>query len=406
MQFIYITPLFLYFPRFLTSIETQPLLVTLVAVFGLVFGRNRRAALAFVGLGCVLMFWIAVRIGLGGTFSSSIGLIQILIGPLILLGLLALRAPPPSRRLIAGVTIYFVVCAALEILSPVAYYNIASTILSRANVSDGHRGISLLTPEPTYAAISVFYFLMLAWWSGKYWGFRIRWIEPILVFCLMATGSTYVILLLLALACVHWPRQMFLLTIITFISVPLIGVSALGNDDSIRAVVAISRIISIDFSDFLPAISMADSSVGSRLVTNAASFLTIVHSPLGLGLNCEALPKALDAAGYEFAFQNEALIAALENGCLKPQSYTATVVIGLGALSLVFFPLLITLILGARGTVRRRFWTAPLVLAGVMLVVQAQLSSPIPWFLIFLGLNSDLIRQKIQPISERVIQDK
>jgi len=400
MCFIYITPLFLYFPRFLPSIETQPLLVTLVAILGLVFGRNRRAALAFAGLACVLMFWITVRIGLNGTFSSSIGLIQILIGPLVLFGVLGLRAPPPSRRVMAAVTIYFVLCAAVEILAPGAYDALASTLLSRASVADGHRGISLLTPEPTYAAISVIYFLMLAWWSGKHWGFRFRWIEPVLAFCLIATGSTYVGLLLLALACVRWPRLMVLAATATVIVVPLIGVGALGNDDSIRAVVAISRLLSTDFSDFLPAISIADSSIGSRLATNTASFFTILNSPLGLGLSCEAVPQALDAAGFDFAFNNEVLIDVLQDGCLKPQSYLATVGIGLGALSLVFLPLLITLIRSALGTVRRPFWASPLVLASVMLVVQGQLSSPIPWILIFLALTGYPSHKKQRPSSQ------
>jgi hypothetical protein len=354
------------------------------------------------------MFWISISIGLNGTLSSSIGLIQILIGPLILFGALGLRAPPPSRRVMAGITIFFVLCAAFEILAPGAYYALASTLLSRASVADGHRGISLLTPEPTYAAISVIYFLMLAWWSGKHWGFRFRWIEPVLAFCLIATGSTYVGLLLFVLACVRWPRRMVLVTTATVIVVPLIGVGALSNDDSIRAVVAVSRLLSTDFSDFLPAISIADSSLGSRLATNTASFLTLLHSPLGLGLGCEAVPKALEAAGFDFAFDNAVLIHLLEDGCVKPQSYAATVGIGLGALSLVFLPLLIALIRSAHGAVRRPLWASPLVLAGVMLVVQGQLSSPIPWILIFLALTGYPDHPKHSPstqsTSERELQ--
>lgn len=201
---------------------------------------------------------------------------------------------------------------------------------------------------------------------------------------------------------------MVLVTIATVIVVPLIGVGALGNDDSIRAVVAVSRLLSTDFSDFLPAISIADSSLGSRLATNTASFLTLLHSPLGLGLSCEAVPKALDAAGFDFALNNPVLIGVLQDGCLKPQSYAATVGIGLGALSLVFLPLLIALIRSALGAVRRPFWASPLVLAGVILVVQGQLTSPIPWILIYLALTGYPNRPKHSPstqsTSERVLQ--
>jgi len=404
MQLIYITPLFLYFPRFLPSVETQPILATLVAFLGFVFCRNRRCVLAFAVLACVLMFWITVRIGFTGNFSGSIGLIQILIGPLVLFSALGLRAAPPSRGVIAAVTIYFVLFFAIEVLLPDAYYTVASALLSRANVSDGHRGISLLTPEPTYAAISVIYFLMLALWSGKHWGFRFRWIEPSLAMCLIATGSTYVGLLLFALASVHWPRIMLFVTSTVVIVVPFISLIALGNDDSIRAVVAVSRLLSTDFGDFLPAISIADSSIGSRLITNTASFLTLVHSPLGLGLDCETVPKAFNAAGFDFAFNNSVLSEVIKDGCLKPQSYSATVLIGLGALSLIFLPLLIVLIRSAHCNVRRSFWASPLVLAGVMLVVQGQLSSPIPWLLIYLALTGYPDNPNTQSKRERVIQ--
>lgn len=387
MSFIYLVPLFLYFPRFLPTVETQPLLATGVALCGLLFGRNRRAALGFVGLAWVLMFWITIKIGLDGTFSSALGLIQILIGPLALFGALGLQAPPPSRRVMASVTIYFVLCATIEILAPGAYHALASSVLSRASVADGHRGISLLTPEPTYAAITVIYFLMLAWWSGKHWGFRFHWIEPALVLCLLATGSTYVGLLLLALAYIRWPRMMVLSTAAAGLIVSLIGVGALGNDESIRAVVAVSRLLAADFSDFLPSISIVDSSLGSRLTTNAASFLTLLHSPLGLGLNCDAVPEAFVAAGFDFAFNNVVLSEVIEDGCLKPQSYAATIALGLGALSIIFVPLLVALINCTRSPVRRSIWAAPLALAVVMLVVQGQLTNPIPWMLIFLALT-------------------
>lgn len=387
MSFVYLTPLFLYFPRFLQGVETQPLLATAVALLGLLLGRERRAALGFVGLAWATLCWIVIKIALDDTFGNALGLIQILIGPLMLFGTLALKAPPPSRKLMAGVTIYFGLSAAFEIVASGAYGALASALLSRASVADGHRGVSLFTPEPTYAVISVMYFLMLAWWSGKHWGFRYRWVEPVLALCLLSTGSTYVGLLVLALAYVRWPRLMVLGTAAVVAAVPLVGFVALDNDESIRAVVAISRLLSSDFSDFLPSISVIDSSMGSRLTTNVASFLTPLYSPLGLGLECAAVPKAFDAAGFDFAFSNAVLSAVMDEGCLKPQSYAATVTLGLGALALVFLILLVAMSSYARGRARRALWVSPLALAIVMLVVQGQLTNPIPWMLIFLAFS-------------------
>ncbi len=388
IAFIYLAPLFLYFPRFLPGVETQPLLMTGVALLGLLLGRNFRAALGFAGLALAMLCWIVIKIAVDGAFGNALGLIQILIGPLTLFGALALKAPAPSRKLMAGVAIYFLLSAAFEILASGAYEAVASALLSRASVFDGHRGVSLFTPEPTYATISVMYFLVLAWWSGKHWGFRYGWIEPALALCLILTGSTYVGLLLLALAYVRWPRLMILGMVATVVVVPSIGYVALDNDESIRAVVAISRLLSAEFIDFLPSISVIDSSLGSRLTTNAASFLTPLHSPLGLGLSCSAVPSAFDAAGFDFAFRNTVLTAVIDEGCLKPQSYVASVALGLGVLSLVFVPLLAGLTIHARGRERYTIWSPPLALAIVMLVVQGQLSNPIPWMLIYFALSS------------------
>ena len=361
------------------------MLILVVAMFGLL-GRNRRPAFAFAGLTCVLLLWIAIRIVFGANLNGSIGLIQILVGPLFLFGALGFRAPPPSRSVMAGVTIYFLLCAAIEILAPSVYQYLASSMMSRASVTDGHRGISLLTPEPTYAAISAIYFLLLAWWSGKHFGFRFRWIEPALMFCFIGTGTTYIAVMLLALACVCWPRLMVLVIASTVILSPRIGLVALGSDESVRAVVAVARLLSTDFNNFLPAISLADCSIGSRLVTNAASYLTLIHSPLGLGLDCEAVPKAFDAAGFDFAFENEVLMEVLKYGCLKPQCYAATVGIGLGIWSLAFLSLLIISANYSLGLVRHSVWAAPLAIALVLLFVQGQLTSPIPWLLVFFSL--------------------
>jgi len=357
------------------------------ALVGMVFGQNRRAVSAFSVLGVMLSLWVIIILALGVAVDGAIGLLQILAGPLILFGALALQAPPPSRKLMACIAVYLLICALVEMFAPAVYSTLASALLDRFSVFDGHRGVSLLTPEPTYAAISCVYFLMLAWWSGKCWGFRLRWVEPVFILCLLATGSSYVALLFLVMACVHWPRFMLIASVVAVLFIPLIGVSALDNEDSVRAVVAISRLLSTDFIDFLPSISVLDSSLGSRLITNVASFLTLYHSPLGLGLGCAAVPSAYVASGFDFAFDNEVLSGVLESGCLKPQSYAAAVALGLGIFSIIFVFLMIILVRYSRVNKIRGIWAYPFFLSITLLIVQGQLSNPIPWLLMFLALT-------------------
>jgi hypothetical protein len=383
-SFIYLTPFFLYFPRFLPGVETQPLLATGVALLALLLGCERRAILGFAAVTWALLFWLVIKVLIDGVLSSALGLLQLLIGPLSLFGAIALKAPPPSRKLMAAVAIYFMACMAIEMLAPGLYGGLVSMLLSRASVADGHRGVSLFTPEPTYAALSVVYFLVLAWWSGKYWGFRHRWVEPALALCLIATGSTYVVLMLILLIFVLWPLWMLAGLTTAVVAIPMFGFVALDNDESIRAVVALSRLLSSDFTDFLPSISALDSSLGSRMTTTIASFLTPLHTPLGIGLDCSAVPKALEAAGFDFAFQNPVLSSVMDDGgCLKPQAYAAAIVLGLGASSLFFALILVLCCRFALARGRFLPWLTPLALAGIMLIVQGQLTSPIPWLLIY-----------------------
>jgi hypothetical protein len=99
------------------------------------------------------------------------------------------------------------------------------------------------------------------------------------------------------------------------------------------------------------------------------------------------VPRAFEAAGFDFAFSNTVLQAVMDEGCLKPQSYAATAALGLGAFSLVLLFVIVVMCRYARGGGRRALWLSPMALAFVVLVVQGQLTNPIPWLLIFFALN-------------------
>jgi len=335
----------------------------------------------------LILLLIFLRAGAEGNVWGAFRSIQALVGPIIFLGIVALWAAPPSRRVMSCVALYFILVAMLEWFFPDIYRVIASDLLTRASVSDGHRGVSLLTTEPTYAAISILYFLFLAIWSGEYWGYSHRWIEPVLAICMMATGSTYLILFLLALAFLRWPlvTGMAVTTLLVFISI--FGVYALDNDQSVRLIVAASRVLAVDLDNILSSISMLDSSIGSRLVTNVASYITPFHSPFGMGLNCESLPNALYAARFDFAYDNPVISFAMYNGCLKPQSYFAAITLGFGMFSVIFFFLILLTCRHIARLSKQKIWSSAFVVAVIVLAVQGQITNPIPWIMLFIAFN-------------------
>ncbi len=385
-SFFYLTPLFLYFPHFIPGIETQPLISVLFASYGIFALRIKRPFIAFITLTFLLTFWIVIKIGIDGEFSKYLSIIQLMIGPLIFFGALSLKAKPPSRATLKYISISLIFFALFEFILPSAYQSVATTLIGRASITDGHRGISLFTPEPTYAAISGVYWYIVARWSGKYYGFQFPWIEPVLMICTFATGSTYLIILFLAYSFVTWPRLFFWFLSLSIFVIVVFGAVPLDNEESVRAIVALSRLLTVDFSDFLPSISALDSSIGSRLATNAASFLTFIYSPTGLGLDCSSIPTAFEAAGYYFVFDNDVLSAAINDGCLKPQSYLATVFLGLGMISFIFLALLAACIRYACTINFHSLWLQPISLAFIILVVQGQLTNPIPWLLVYIGI--------------------
>lgn len=95
MSLLYITPLFLYFPTFFPGVETQPILALVVAAYGLIQSRHRKALLAFLGLSAFLLIWVTTRLAFSDSPDGSVTLMQLLAGPLVLFSALSLRAPPP-----------------------------------------------------------------------------------------------------------------------------------------------------------------------------------------------------------------------------------------------------------------------------------------------------------------------
>lgn len=396
----YIFPIIIYFPRLLPGVETQPILMAVVAIWALLFGPNSRPRVLFTLLTAVLGVLCLLRMSAGLGVNNSLTLIQILIGPLFFFGAAAAQAPPPSRPALRAITIIFLGVGLLEIIAPTIYLSIGSLLLDRVTVTDGHRGVSFLTPEPTYAAISVVYLFLLTIWSRQTGDRRFSWIEPLQFILLMMTLSTYSVIFILLLVIFRWPRIAAISTLALLLFYPSLSFLGREDDQALRFMVAITSIMATDFSALLPSLSLLDSSLGSRLLSSAASFQTPGFAPLGLGLDCNAIPTAFEQLNYSFAFNNEVISQVVADGCLKPQSYGATVFLGLGYMAIPFIIVLgITTYQSLLSRQRTKIWKPALAISLLMLIVQAQLSSPIPWMLLFLATSRYYPRSQTKHIT-------
>lgn len=376
----------MYFPRLLPGVETQPTLMLAAAMWGLVAGTNTRPRFFFVLLAGALGLLCLFRVSAGLGIVSSLLLFQLLIGPLFFFGAVAFRSPPPSRATLRIVTLVLLAIAVFEIAAPSLYLSLGTALLDRVTVTDGHRGVSFLTPEPTYAAISLVYLFLLTLWSRQNGDRRFAWIETLQCILLMMTLSTYTVIFLLILIICKWPRTSALAILAVVVLAPSLSAISTEGAQSLRFMVAITSLMATDFSTFLPSLSLLDTSLGSRLLTNAASFQTPGIAPLGLGMDCNAVPTAFDQLEYTFAFSNEVIRQVIADGCLKPQSYGATVFLGLGWMAFPFIAILSATAYLCRLRIQQMaLWKPAFAIAAVMLIVQAQLTSPIPWMLLFLA---------------------
>jgi len=382
-----LSPFLIYFPRLAPGIETQPWLVFLLSGWALLIDPRRRGWQASV-LILVSFFLFSVIAMLLGSASPSAGLssMQLAFGPLILCGVTTWRPDPPSRAAVATIAVLLSAIALFEVADPTSYAAVAGLLLDRVTVANGQRGISLLAPEPTYAALAVVYALLLAMWSRRFWGARHAWVEWLLVVLLGATFSTYALVLLVALAFMIRPKAMLVACILAVAFLQGLASSEFSEDGSVRAVVAVYRLLSVDWTAFLPSLSLVDPSLGYRFITLSAGFSTTLFAPFGYGLGCDSLVNAFDKLGWDFTFTDAVLGPELYDGCLKPSSFLSAALLSYGVLALPLLGLLIALVRRVMWTPVSRPWWAALAVALLILTIQCQMTNPVPWMIIYMAL--------------------
>lgn len=399
-SFFLLTPFLIYFPRLIPGIETQPWFALGFSAFAIMSTRAGKIGAASVVTAVCLLAVVVSVVG-GAPSSAGLATLQFAVGPIFLCGVLAWKPLPPSRRCMALVATILAMLAALELLVPAVYQALAGLFLDRVTVTDGHRGLSVLTPEPTYASISLLYGLILAVWSRRCWGSQFPWVEWVFATLLLLTFSTYALLMMLVLAMLYRPRTVLFCATAAAAVVVLHGSnSGFDPEDSVRAVVAVSRLLSTDFDSLLPSISLLDPSLGYRLISLSAGASTVMVKPLGFGLGCSSVGDAFTAFGWDFTFSDGVLGPELRWGCLKPSSFLTSLLLAYGASAAIL--LLVIAFAVARLTPDRPVvrWWSPLVLALMILTVQCQTTTPIPWFMIYIALFPMLKATKVVRESE------
>lgn len=382
-----VSPLLIYFPRILPGIETQPWLAVGLAAWAFWCDPKLRGASAALGIVVAACFCVFALVLVGGVSSgAAASTLQFTVGPVLLCALATGQPLPPERRWCARLALILAGVALVEVAAPAAYAAVAGTLLDRVSLSDGHRGISLLTPEPTYASLALAYALMLSLWSRRCWGGSHSWVEWLLASLLFLTFSTYALLILMTIVFIYRP-----LLALSGLSAALplgYGYLAAGVEagEGVRAVVALSKLLEIDRTAVLASLSIVDPSLGYRATSIAAGPASAIAAPMGFGLGCNSVSQAFDVLRWDFVLTDEVIGPALQDGCLKPSSYMTSILIAYGVMALVFISVIVMAVRHALGRSPGHVWWPGAVVALEILIVQSQVTTPVPWFILYMAL--------------------
>jgi hypothetical protein len=388
-RILYTAPFLIYFPRLISNYETQPFIFLALCCIGVLFGKRRRDNIlpisviaAFAAVFAIASNW---QNDLNG--SNFAGTWIFLLGPTYMFGLIGFRLPVPSRAFVAGITCVFGLIYLFEAILPDTYVTISEALLTRTNISNSIRGSAFLTPEPSYAVGSLVYLLVLGRFSALQHGWSQRWVEFCVFSYLALTFSTLAVLFAGLFAFVRWPLFSAVGATILVAVVKSVGYLALGNDEGVRAVVALSRLLTVEPNDFIYSLNAVDASLSARIISNYAGFATPAYYPMGLGLDCQSLLQAISTMRMTAAYQNEALMYQMNNGCLYPAAYMPALVLATGWIGLSAIAFLVCLtVFVLRDRSKLQYDSYPILAAVVMLLLQSQISNPIPWVLLYLGL--------------------
>jgi hypothetical protein len=207
----------------------------------------------------------------------------------------------------------------------------------------------------------------------------------ILLALLVVTFSTYALILLVALAFAIRPKTTLAVVVVATIGIHALASSGISEDGSVRAVIAISRLLSVDFDALLPSISLIDPSLGYRFITLAAGVATTFYAPLGYGLGCDSLANAFNTLGWDFTFSDAVLAPELRDGCLKPSSFFSSTLLAYGLLALPVFGALVAAMRPLMSPASKPWWPA-LIVGLLILTVQCQVTNPIPWMILYMSV--------------------
>lgn len=386
---------FLIFLRVIpVSIETQPVFSVL---FSFLILSQGKIDFQFIKTD-VLFTWILVLV-LGiysiytlmafKEFSAIVDLVKYLVGPIIYLAIRRFDFKVSIKTLKIVVSILLATTIVTLFLPQLSKFLFSFLISRSENLSgDDYRGISILTPEPSY--FSAFVVMLMATIEKKLQQGDeetserrlLKQMKFAVLFMAVLTKSVYAIFMAVLF---FFPLSGFRKNIIKLLfALVLFFISVLvyveyNPDDRIALLFnVITTVIDSNEIDFLDVLYYQESSGGARFIINWLAVSSFFETPFGKGIGTfpqffgfYAQQNGLDLASHDvFVFADKYKF--------YPQTYLANLVHDIGIFSLLIFPIIFL----NRDKSNKEFTAKWTICILMLLLFQSQLSNPTLWYLI------------------------
>lgn len=382
----------IYFPILGRTAETQPAVATLAALIVVAALLVRTCYTGTISVFVLGSFAFTCLLVFHSLFFAQIvnwaELPKFLLGPFFFAVALCL-APYCGAWPLRIALAFLAMGGVLEVFSP-SLYEILNTYISADRPGSealSLRGLRYFTPEPTYAALSVFFLIVVNYFllrTAKISRHAFRAHLMLLIPMLLLTFSSYAMALLFIMGVAYVIRgKNIVLSAASLAFTPLLVVLVFNSET--RAGQLLRNISEVSWSNIVQTFFLAEPSFSTRVLSMGAAVQGFLRNPLGYGIGSfQAIYwRHFNELNWGWVRFHEVVGQTyLERSALQPQSYLTALVHDLGIFGVTAFAIFLWGIRGAWGSTATQagFFLA----AGFMLTVQAQLTNPIPW--VSLGL--------------------
>lgn len=399
---------YLYFSFFLiflkiipVGIETQPLIAFIFALMILMNGDHDFSIIKRdVFFVYILMFFIVVyfffTLIYHHWFSAFIDLLKYLIGPIIYLALRRYNHKI-SLKTVTTVVIMLSSIALFILLLPSVAQMVFYFIVSRSENISGNdfRGISILTPEPSY--FSVFEIILLIEIEYKLSELslsikdrkHLKMLKVVVIILTFLTKSVLGIFVAIIFILPSFSIKKGLITFLLISGSVFLGFMIYTNffptSRLSQVVSTFTFLISGEDFSLLDLIFIQESSGGARVILNFFGFASVIQHPFGSGLG--SFPSMLKGYGdyFNLDLASHDVLSISDHIKFYPQTYLANLVNDMGVFAFILLPILFL----NNNSKNKNFSSKRALCLLLMVFFQSQITSPAFWYVMAISKNSN-----------------